>query len=33
MLWHKGWLETRFRLLFTLGITLFILTIHYSIRN
>src|ERR1039458_6117121 len=33
MLWYKGWLETRFRLLFTLGITLFILTFHYSIRN
>ena len=33
MLWQKGWLETRFRLLFTLGITLFILTFHYSMRN
>ena len=25
MLWYKGWLETRFRLLFVLGFTLFLL--------
>jgi ABC-2 type transport system permease protein len=33
MLWYKGWLETRFRLLFMIGATLLILTFHYSMRN
>jgi hypothetical protein len=30
MLWQKGWLETRFRLLFTLGMTLFVLSVQRS---
>src|SRR5665213_1570175 len=29
MLWYKGWLETRFRLLFTLGFTTFMLVQHH----
>jgi hypothetical protein len=33
MLWYKGWLETRFRLLFTLGFTTLILAVQYSARN
>ena len=33
MLWHKGWLETRFRLLFTLGFTTIILVLQYSART
>jgi hypothetical protein len=33
MLWHKGWLETRFRLLFTLGFTTLILALQYSTRT
>jgi hypothetical protein len=33
MLWHKGWLETRFRLLFTLGFTTAVLVLQYSVRN
>lgn len=33
MLWYKGWLETRFRLLFTLGIATLILVLQYSARN
>jgi hypothetical protein len=33
MLWHKGWLETRFRLLFTLGFTTLILVLQHSIRT
>jgi ABC-2 type transport system permease protein len=33
MLWYKGWLETRFRLLFLLGFTGLILSVHYSVRN
>jgi hypothetical protein len=33
MLWHKGWLETRFRLLFTLGFTTLILVLQYSVRT
>jgi hypothetical protein len=33
MLWRKGWLETRFRLLFTLGFTTFILVLQYSART
>jgi hypothetical protein len=33
MLWRKGWLETRFRLLFTLGFTTFILFLQYSART
>jgi hypothetical protein len=33
MLWRKGWLETRFRLLFTLGFTTVILVIQYSART
>lgn len=33
MLWHKGWLETRFRLLFTLGFTTLILVLQYSART
>jgi hypothetical protein len=32
MLWYKGWLETRFRLLFTLVFTTFILVLQYSVR-
>jgi hypothetical protein len=32
MLWHKGWLETRFRLLFTLGFTTLILALQHSVR-
>jgi hypothetical protein len=31
MLCYKGWLETRFRLLFTVGITAFILSIQHSV--
>jgi hypothetical protein len=30
MLWQKGWLETRFRLLFTLGLTAFVLSVQHS---
>jgi ABC-2 type transport system permease protein len=33
MLWYKGWLETRFRLLFTLGFTTLILVLQYSAQN
>jgi len=33
MLWYKGWLETRFRLLFTLCFTTLILVFQYSVRN
>jgi len=33
MLWHKGWLETRFRLLFVLGFTTLILGLQYSVRT
>jgi len=33
MLWYKGWLETRFRLLFILGFTTFILLLQYSVRT
>jgi hypothetical protein len=33
MLWHKGWLETRFRLLFSLGFTTIILVLQYSART
>jgi hypothetical protein len=33
MLWYKGWLETRFRLFFTLGIATLILVLQYSARN
>jgi hypothetical protein len=32
MLWHKGWMETRFRLLFTVGFTTLILVLQYSVR-
>jgi len=31
MLWYKGWLETRFRLLFVLGMTAFLLSLQRSI--
>jgi hypothetical protein len=33
MLWYKGWLETRFRLLFMLGVMVFILAVQYSART
>jgi hypothetical protein len=33
MLWHKGWLETRFRLLFSLGFTTIIVVLQYSART
>lgn len=33
MLWYKGWLETRFRLLFTLGLTTLILVLQFSART
>jgi hypothetical protein len=33
MLWHKGWLETRFRLLFVLGFTAVNLGLQYSART
>src|SRR5260370_37415313 len=33
MLWHKGWMETRFRLLFTVGFTTLILILQYSVRT
>jgi hypothetical protein len=33
MLWLKGWLETRFRLLFMLGFMGFYLAVFYSMRN
>jgi hypothetical protein len=33
MLWQKGWLETRFRLLFVLGVIAFMLAVQYSVRN
>jgi hypothetical protein len=33
MLWNKGWMETRFRLLATLGFTTLILALQYSIRT
>lgn len=33
MLWHKGWLETRLRLLFTLGFATLILVLQYSVRT
>ena len=34
MLWYKGWLETRFRLLFTLGfIAFFMVTVQHSAQN
>jgi hypothetical protein len=33
MLWHKGWLETRFRLLFALAFVGIFLTFQYSVRN
>jgi hypothetical protein len=33
MLWYKGWLETRFRLLFTLVFATFILLLQYSTRT
>jgi hypothetical protein len=33
MLWHKGWLETRFRLLFILGFTTLILVLQHSVRT
>jgi hypothetical protein len=32
MLWYKGWLETRFRLLFVLAIVAFLLTIHQAFK-
>ncbi|HTH54027.1 MAG TPA: hypothetical protein VL495_08760 [Edaphobacter sp.] len=33
MLWYKGWLETRFKLLFLIGFTIFLLCFQYSVRN
>jgi hypothetical protein len=33
MFWYKGWLETRFRLLFLIGFTMLILFFQYSVRN
>src|ERR1035437_8808808 len=33
MLWQKGWLETRFRLLFALGMIAFTLAVQHSVRN
>lgn len=33
MLWHKAWLETRFRLLFSLAVMSFLLVFSYSTRN
>src|SRR4030088_497566 len=33
MLWNKGWMETRFRLLFTLVFTTVILVLQYSVRT
>jgi hypothetical protein len=33
MLWHKGWLETRFRLLFTVALMGLILTFQHSART
>jgi hypothetical protein len=33
MLWHKGWLETRFRLLFTIGFATLFLVLQYSART
>jgi hypothetical protein len=33
MLWHKAWLETRFRLLFTLGFMVLLLVFTYSSRT
>ncbi len=33
MLWHKGWLETRFRLSFALGLTSLIPIFQYSFRT
>lgn len=33
MLWYKGWLETKFKLLFTLGFACIILLLQYSVRN
>jgi len=33
MLWYKGWLETRFRLLFVTGYTIFLLLFQHSVRN
>lgn len=33
MLWYKGWLEIRFRLLFTLGFTTLILVLQFSART
>src|SRR5580658_10014150 len=31
MLWHKGWLETRFRLLFLLGFAVFLVVFLHSV--
>jgi ABC-2 type transport system permease protein len=33
MLWYKGWLETRFKLLFTLGFTIFLLFFQHSVAS
>jgi hypothetical protein len=33
MLWYKGWLETRFRLLFVLAMTVFLLILQHSTRG
>ena len=32
MLWYKGWLETRFRMLFVLAIVAFLLTVHQAFK-
>ena len=33
MFWYKGWLETRFKLLFLVGFATFLLFFQYSVRN
>jgi|ERR1017187_1936086 hypothetical protein len=33
MLWYKGWLETRFKVLFTLDMVAFFLAVQYSTRS
>jgi len=33
MLWYKGWLETRFKLLFLVGFATFLLFFQHSVRN
>ena len=33
MLWFKGWLETKFKLLLMLGFMVFYLIVFYSMRN